>query len=94
MDKIYDDAKDKKVRSTLLYVTTDDGYVYSDTAHTNKVNKTDLKEAFLKGLLVVYNGAYYTIAKFYENTTDGYAVITVQADAADYNFYSSEHVNP
>ena len=90
MEKIYDDAKDVHVRCSVLYANADDGCLYYDSAYTEKIMDDDLKEAFIKNLLIVFNGVYYIPSCFNESPGTGYAFVTVTADGVDYNFYSGE----
>lgn len=89
MEKIYEHADDLHVVATKLYATADDGYVYKESTATNKVSKSELEEYFVKGTLITFNGAMYYPVRFKAETT--YSVVTVCADSAEYNFYSSEY---
>ena len=90
MEKIYDDAKDVHVRCNVLYANADDGCLYYDITYTEKIMDDDLKEAFIKNLLIVFGGVYYIPSCFNESPGTGYAFVTVTADGVDYNFYSGE----
>lgn len=51
-EKVFNDAKDKNVSAVKVYAHTD-GYAYYEANHKNKVTAADLKEAFLKGCVIV-----------------------------------------
>lgn len=51
-EKVFNDAKDKNVSAVKVYAHTD-GYAYYEASHKNKVTTADLKEAFLKGCMIV-----------------------------------------
>lgn len=55
--KIYNDAVDKNVAATVLY--GNDGKVYFEETFENQVNKADLENFFVKGLVVVYDEKTY-----------------------------------
>ena len=53
MSKIYEDAKDLHVVATLIYVVGSDGKAYKDAAGVTQFKTSELKEAFIKGALIV-----------------------------------------
>lgn len=57
MGNIYGDANARNVSCTIVYIN--DGKVYLDSAHTNQIQTSDLKEAFEKNLLVDVSGVLY-----------------------------------
>ena len=56
MDKIYQQAKDCHVVATVIYNNGSDEYAYVDAECTTKIKTSDLKEAFIKGVLLDVNG--------------------------------------
>lgn len=56
MDKIFQDAKDKNVKSFVVYGKTADHKLYLDAAYTKQATKTEVTEAFKKGMLIVMDG--------------------------------------
>lgn len=58
MDKVYQRAEDKNVAAILIYVN--EGKGYTDAEHTNQYTREALKNAFIKGALVVNASGYYT----------------------------------
>lgn len=67
MEKIYDDYKDKNVRQTILYADLDlDGTdVYVDEEQSTLATAEQVKEAFLKGLVLSRDGKYHFPSYFY-----------------------------
>jgi hypothetical protein len=53
MSKIYEDAKDLHVVATLIYVVGSDGKAYKDATGDTQFKTSELKEAFIKGALIV-----------------------------------------
>lgn len=51
MDKIFDDYKDVHVAVVKVYVN--DSKAYEDSNFTKQLTTSELKEAFVKGLLIV-----------------------------------------
>ena len=51
MDKIFQDYKDVHVTAVKVYVN--DSKAYEDSAFTTQLTTSELKEAFVKGLLIV-----------------------------------------
>ena len=53
MEKIYEHADDLHVRVRKVYAKTSDPYAYADAKFTVKISASDLRNAFLKGMIVV-----------------------------------------
>lgn len=79
MDRIYEDAKDVHVRAICVYGKASDTAAYVDSACTEKFKTSDLKEAFLKGTVIVIGGEYYKPISFVVNSSVG-KVTYVTAD--------------
>lgn len=77
---IYADAEQKYVMNTLLYGHTDN-YVYTDEAHTQKIDKDTLHEILSKGAIIYYGSAYYTPV-FWKETSGQLEVTIATAIAA------------
>lgn len=60
MGKIYDDAKDKNVATTVVYATAAEGYLCSDSAKQNKIAAADVKDLYYKGMIVDLAGELLT----------------------------------
>lgn len=51
MERIYQDAKDKNVAKVIVYVSS--AKAYSDAAHKIQMKTSELKDAFMKGCVLV-----------------------------------------
>lgn len=51
MERIYQDAKDKNVAKVIVYV--DSAKAYSDAGHKTQMKTSELKDAFMKGCVLV-----------------------------------------
>lgn len=61
MDKIYQKSEDANVIATVIYANMEDEYVYADAECTSKLKTSELKDVFIKGVLLnVQNGAEFT----------------------------------
>lgn len=58
MVRIYEDAKDLHVANVLVYANESKALFY-DEAFTQEVSASDGVELFLKGVVCLYDGAYY-----------------------------------
>ena len=67
MDKIYEQAKDLHVVATLVYNNGDE-FAYVDEACETKFKVSELKEVFVKGAMIVINGALYKAVSFSEDS--------------------------
>lgn len=53
--RIYEDEKDVHVRRTMLYAKASlDMYLYTDSAFENKVTAEELRDMYMKGLVINY----------------------------------------
>lgn len=59
MKKIFEDAKDKNVAGTYVYVKASDTYAYADVACTEKIDADTLMDLFLKGAVIVDTAVNY-----------------------------------
>lgn len=60
MRKVFGDAKDKYVCTTVVYAN--DGVLYAekkDAEFSKPVNKADAEEIYLKGMTIEYDGQLY-----------------------------------
>ena len=53
MNKIYENANDKCVAAVLVYTKSADPFAYSDPKCTTKISAEDLRDYFVKGMLIV-----------------------------------------
>lgn len=51
MERIYQDAKDKNVAKVIVYVNS--AKAYSDAGHKTQMKTSELKDAFMKGCVLV-----------------------------------------
>lgn len=83
MNKIFADAEEKYVRNFVVYGTNGNTKAYEDEACTKTVTKEDLLNAGKKGLLVSYDGAFYSVVSVKDATTHAeVTIMTVGAASA------------
>lgn len=92
MNKVYQDAKDKNVAAIMVYADADDGHLFYDSEKSEKIALADLKDMFLKGMVVSLETDLFIPTTFAEES--GAGKVTVFKDsgtaATIYNFYSAE----
>lgn len=81
MDRIYQDAKDKYVSAVCVYGNGTDTFAYMDSTYKTKFKTSDLKEAFIKGSIVIIKDAYYTPVNYGVKESAGF-VTYVKADSS------------
>lgn len=81
-DRIFDDAKDKNVRAICVYGDGSDGKAYVDAANTTQFTNSELKEAFLKGAIVVIDDVYYAPVNYGLDESELGYVTYVKADSS------------
>lgn len=89
MNKIYNTADEKNVKTVILYADADDGHLFLDEKKTEKIDKDLLFELYLLGCTILYNSEYFRPVS-YKLDSDA-AVVTVVSDTGNYSFYSEEH---
>lgn len=64
MDRIYNRAEDKNSANIIVYGKTSDTKAYSDEACTMQCTTSELKNAFMKGCIVVIgsDSMYYPVS--------------------------------
>lgn len=60
MTKNYCNAGEQALVSVVLYGKPSDKYLYTDEGCTQKLSKEELLDIALKGVIVKYDGLYYT----------------------------------
>lgn len=65
MEKIFEQAKDLHVVATLVYNNGDE-FAYTDAECTKKFKVSELKEVFVKGAMIVIDGAFYAPVSYSE----------------------------
>lgn len=72
MSKIYEDYKDVHVVATLVYKKTGETKAYKDAACTEQYKTSELKEAFVKGAIVVLEDESMVVpVKYAESSSVG-----------------------
>lgn len=77
MDKIFADSEEKFVKAVVLYGKPSDKYLYTDEACTQKLAKDDLFNLAIKGVVVKYDGLYYTPQIFGYDKTKPCVTVTI-----------------
>lgn len=95
-DVVYADAEEKFAKTTILYGKTSNDYLNktSACAEEDRIDKDTLLELLNKGVLISYDGAFYTPLFFKENSgaveVTFATAISASASAATV-LYSKEH---
>lgn len=69
MAKIFQQAKDKNVAAVLIYEKTSETKAYKDAAYTVQYTTSELKDAFLKGAVIVLAAGGYAKPVSYSETS-------------------------
>lgn len=84
IEKFYDDAKDKNVAATVIYVDSD-GYSYDDPSKRGEsdtavaVDEADMLNLFVKGVIIIdANGVYNKPVSYSED--DGFVLYVAPAE--------------
>lgn len=95
-DVVYADAEEKFAKTIILYGQTSNNYLNktSACAEEDRIDKDTLLELLKKGILISYNGTFYTPLFFKENS--GAVEVTfataISASASTATvLYSKEH---
>ena len=73
MDKIFQRAEDKNVAAVIIYKKTAETYAYVDSAYTTKFTTSALKNAFLKGAVIMLGtDSYATPVSFGVSSSVGF----------------------
>lgn len=72
MEKIYDDSKDVHVAAVVVYAVSGDAC--ADQDGTTQLTTSELKDAYVKGTIIVDDGVQYTPASYAES--EGVGTIT------------------
>ena len=72
MTNQFANSEEKFLKKVVLYAKdTSDGFLYTDEAKTKNINRVDLLNLCMKGLVLVsYKGTHYFPLFFKDNTTD------------------------
>ena len=95
MVNVYADSEEKYVKNVVLYGKTGDDYVYTDEKCTVKIDKDTLLTLCTKGVIVLYEKAYYVPVSFKDDTSAGATAVTIAtvvnaASSASVTLYSEE----
>lgn len=95
-DVVYADAEEKYLKNIILYGKSGDNYLYAASGATeqDKIDKDTMMELLKKGVIVSYEGAFYTPVIFKDETTKASVTIaTAIATGASTAvvLYSKEH---
>lgn len=96
MPKLFQDAVDKNVVATFAYMDSEAEYAYSDEACTVKMTAENLKEAFLKGMLIISLDPAYVyrpVTLIYKDRND-YSMVMYFDDSGDIRACYSREYQP
>lgn len=88
-NNIFADSEDKFVKNVLVYADADDGHLFYDSAKSIKIPKDELKDLFMKGMIIFLTDAYYIPVGYKESGSE--ASVNAYNDTASLTFYSAEH---
>jgi hypothetical protein len=80
MSKVYERYEDLHVRKTYIYVKADDVYAYADPDKTVKIASDDLRNLFLKGVVILDGTTEYLPTSYVISSNVG-TMTYVKADA-------------
>lgn len=91
-ERIYHDSDEKNTSGTIVYADADDGHVFWDSTKKQKIDKADLLNLFMKGMIVFLTDEYFKPVSYKEEGGAGkITVVHENSTAETLNFYSSEH---
>jgi hypothetical protein len=79
MSKVYERYEDLHVRKTYVYAKANDPYAYADPDKTVKIASDDLRDLFLKGVVIVDGTTEYSPTSYAESSKVG-TITYVKAD--------------
>lgn len=80
MSKVYEKYEDLHVRKTYVYAKADDVYAYANADKTVKISSDDLKDLFLKGVVIVDGTTEYSPTSYVISSKVG-TITYVKADS-------------
>ncbi len=91
---IYERLEDLHIRATVLYVKSNDSYLYADIDRTEKVTADEVTNLFVKGLVLLYNGDYAIPVSLTDAT--GYVALNIVTTSSNNAvavtpYYSAEY---
>ena len=89
---IYADSEEKYVKAALLYGKNADNYVYSTSACAaeDKIDKDTLLNLCKKGVIVLYEGAFYYPVSFKDDSSAGCTSLSILTAASTLTTLNSE----
>lgn len=87
---VYAQEGEQYIKRVVLYAAADASHVTTDAKHTQKLDKEQLLDLVLKGVVIKVDTKYY-IPTMVEETA-GYLTVKCAADGTAKTFYSSEQV--
>lgn len=79
MERIYQDAKDKNVAKVIVYVSS--AKAYSDAAHKTQMKTSELKDAFMKGCVLVSTDGTWVAPTSYTEAAKVGTIVGLDAGA-------------
>lgn len=79
MDRVYQDAKDKNVAKVIVYVSS--AKAYSDAAHKTQMKTSELKDAFMKGCVLVSTDGTWVAPTSYTEASKVGTIVGLDAGA-------------
>lgn len=92
MENIYAGSEEKYVKTVVVYADADDGHVFYDSAKSQKIDKADLLDLFLKGMVINLSGEYLKPVSYKD--AGAHAVVTAvheDSTVVALNFHSAEY---
>ena len=94
MDTIFGTADERFLRTVVLYGKTSNNYLHVDSGCTDKaeLTKDKVKQLFLSGMTICYDGDYYTPLACTDETT--YMAVSFATDIqtpTEVTLYSNEY---
>lgn len=79
MERIYQDAKDKNVAKVIVYVNS--AKAYSDEDHKTQMKTSELKDAFMKGCVLVSAAGTWVVPTSYTEASKIGTIVGLDAGA-------------
>lgn len=92
-NKIFGNAEEKYLNSVVLFGNGDDSVLTYDSAHKNQVPATEVKNLFMKGLLLIVDGTKTYKPVTFEDKTTHYEVIVVGENLSSAEFKNFKSAN-
>ena len=90
LTQIFANCDEQFIKQTVLYAITDAAHLTMDEEGEEEIDKDNLLDLALKGIVIKVDNAYYVPTVIEE--TGAYLTITCAANGTAKTFYSSEQV--